>query len=203
MKKLFLLVFMVIMTTAAFGQEKMNLVSGGFEVLKDQTEVKVELTFEDVLFMKENITETQYLENRKKQVLDNPKRGEKAWNMWITEWERYKKEEYINYFTKGLNKTYKDILFKKDSSAKYTLLLETKWIFPGWHAGLTMMTAEINGTVKLVETNNHSVVLAEVELNKFDRFVNNDEVVMEYGRIAGAYESAGRYLGKKIKKSLK
>ncbi|HCM32867.1 hypothetical protein [Chryseobacterium sp.] len=203
MKKLFLLVFMVIMTTAAFGQEKMNLVSGGFEVLKDQTEVNVELTFEDVLFMKENITETQYLENRKKQVLDNPKRGEKAWNMWITEWERYKKEEYINYFTKGLNKTYKDILFKKDSSAKYTLLLETKWIFPGWHAGLTMMTAEINGTVKLVETNNHSVVLAEVELNKFDRFVNNDEVVMEYGRIAGAYESAGRYLGKKIKKSLK
>ena len=203
MKKLFLLVFMVIMTTAAFGQEKMNLVSGGFEVLKDQTEVNVELKFEDVLFMKENITETQYLENRKKQVLDNPKRGEKAWNMWITEWERYKKEEYINYFTKGLNKTYKEILFKKDSSAKYTLLLETKWIFPGWHAGLTMMTAEISGTIKLVETNNHSVVLAEVELNKFDRFVNNDEVVMEYGRIAGAYESAGRYLGKKIKKSLK
>lgn len=194
---------MVIMTTAAFGQEKMNLVSGGFEVLKDQTEVNVELKFEDVLFMKENITETQYLENRKKQVLDNPKRGEKAWNMWITEWERYKKEEYINYFTKGLNKTYKEILFKKDSSAKYTLLLETKWIFPGWHAGLTMMTAEISGTIKLVETNNHSVVLAEVELNKFDRFVNNDEVVMEYGRIAGAYESAGRYLGKKIKKSLK
>ncbi|MGE8433691.1 hypothetical protein [Chryseobacterium joostei] len=203
MKKLFLLVFMVIMTTAAFGQEKMNLVSGGFEVLKDQTEVNVELTFEDVLFMKENITETQYLENRKKQVLDNPKRGEKAWDMWITEWERYKKEEYINYFTKGLNKTYKEILFKKDSSAKYTLLLETKWIFPGWHAGLTMMTAEISGTIKLVETNNHSVVLAEVELNKFDRFVNNDEIVMEYGRIAGAYESAGRYLGKKIKKSLK
>lgn len=203
MKKLFLLVFMVIMTTVAFGQEKMNLVSGGFEVLKDQTEVNVELKFEDVLFMKENITETQYLENRKKQVLDNPKRGEKAWNMWITEWERYKKEEYINYFTKGLNKTYKEILFKKDSSAKYTLLLETKWIFPGWHAGLTMMTSEISGTIKLVETNNHSVVLAEVELNKFDRFVNNDEMVMEYGRIAGAYESAGRYLGKKIKKSLK
>ena len=203
MKKLFLLVFMVIMTNAAFGQEKMNLVSGGFEVLKDQTEVNVELKFEDVLFMKENITETQYLENRKKQVLDNPKRGEKAWNMWITEWERYKKEEYINYFTKGLNKTYKEILFKKDSSAKYTLLLETKWIFPGWHAGLTMMTSEISGTIKLVETNNHSVVLAEVELNKFDRFVNNDEIVMEYGRIAGAYESAGRYLGKKIKKSLK
>ncbi|MFP3834283.1 hypothetical protein [Chryseobacterium sp. SIMBA_028] len=203
MKKLFLLVFMVMMTTAAFGQEKMNLVSGGFEVLKDQTEVNVELKFEDVLFMKENITETQYLENRKKQVLDNPKRGEETWKIWIAEWEKYKNEEYIRYFSKGLNKTYKESFFKKDISSKYTLLLETKWIFPGWHAGLTMMTAEISGTIKLVETSNHSVVLAEIELNKFDRFVNNDEAVMEYGRIAAAYESAGRYLGKKIKKSLK
>lgn len=202
MKKLMLLVLMI-MATTVFGQDRMKIIAGSLGVLKDQTEVNVELTFENVLLMKENITETQYLENRKKQVLDNPKRGEEAWKQWIAEWERYKSEEYSNYFAKGLNKTYKNIVFKKNSSAKYTLLLETKWVFPGWHAGLTMMTAEINGNIKLVETENPSVVLAEIELNKFDRFVNNPEYVMEYGRIAGAYESIGRYLGKEIKKSLK
>lgn len=201
MKKLLLLVFMIMMTTA-FGQEKMKVVSGNLNILKDQTEVNAELIFENVLLMKENITEAQYLENRKKQVLENPKRGEEAWKKWIEEWERYKKEEYIDYFVRGLNKSYKNISFKKDSPAKYTLLLETKWVFPGWHAGLTAMTAEISGTIKLVETNNPSVVLAEVELNKFDKFVNNKEFVMEYGRIAAGYESAGRYLGKQIKKSL-
>lgn len=201
MKKLLLLVFMIMMTTA-FGQEKMKVVSGNLNILKDQTEVNAELKFENVLLMKENITEAQYLENRKKQVLENPKRGEEAWKKWIEEWERYKKEEYIDYFVKGLNKSYKNISFKKDSPAKYTLLLNTKWVFPGWHAGLTAMTAEISGTIKLVETNNPSVVLAEVELNKFDKFVNNKEFVMEYGRIAAGYESTGRYLGKQIKKSL-
>ncbi|AZA78324.1 hypothetical protein EG347_12795 [Chryseobacterium sp. G0186] len=82
MKKLVLLVLMV-MATTIFGQERMRVTAGSLGVLKDQTEVNVELTFENVLLMKENITETQYLENRKKQVLDNPKRGEEAWKQWI------------------------------------------------------------------------------------------------------------------------
>ena len=202
MKKLFLLVFIVIMTTA-FGQEKMKIVAGSLGVLKDQAEVNVEVKFENVLFMKENITEAQYLENRKKQVLDNPKRGVEAWKKWIEEWEKYKNGYYADYFAKGLNKTYKTISFKKDTSAKYTLMIETNWIFPGWHAGLTAMTAEITGKIKLVETNNPSAVLAEIELKKFDKFVQNEEFVMEYGRIAAAYESTGRYLGREIKKSLK
>ena len=201
MKKLLLLVFFVMMTTV-FAQDKMKITSGNLIVLKDQTEVNVEVKFENVLFMKENITEVQYLGNRKKQVLENPKRGEEAWTKWIGQWEIYKRE-YVDYFAKGLNKTYKDISFKKDPSAKYTLLVETAWVFPGWHAGLTAMTAEITGKIKLIETNNPSKVLVEVELNKFDKFVKNDEFVMEYGRIAAAYESAGRYLGREIKKSLK
>lgn len=202
MRKLLLLAFMVMVTTV-FGQEKMKLVSGDFGVLKDQTDVNVEVKFENVLFMKENITEAQYLENRKKQVLDNPKRGEAAWNEWIGEWEKYKKEEYITRFMKGLNVSSKNILFRNDKPAKYTLILNTKWIFPGWHAGLVAMSTEISGNIQLVETDNPSVVLATVELNKYDRFVNTDVAVMEYGRIAAAYESMGRVLSRQIKRNLK
>lgn len=154
--------------------------------------------------MKENVTEEQYLENRKKDVIANPKRGEIGWQKWSAEWQRYKDEEYINYFTKGLNKAYKNISFKKDSpSSKYTILLETNWVFPGWHGGMVMMTAEITGKIKLIETNNPENVLAEAEFDKFDKFVNNKEIVMEYGRVAGAYESLGKYLGKEIKNAVK
>lgn len=183
--------------------QKMTVTSGNLNVLKDQTEVNVELRFDNVSMMKENFTEAQYLENRKKDLLANPKRGEAGWQKWNGEWQRYKNEEYINYFAKGLNKSYKKIAFKKESSAKYTLLLETNWVFPGWHGGMVVMTAEISGKIKLVETDNPSVILAEVDLNKFDRYVNNKEFVMEYGRVAGAYESIGRYLGREIKKALK
>lgn len=202
MKKLFLLFSLII--ALALNAQRIVIKSGSFSVLKDQTEVNVEFKFDDVLMMKENVTEEQYLENRKKDVLANPKRGEAGWQKWNGEWQRYKNEEYINYFTKGLNKSYKNISFKKDSlSSKYTLLLETNWVFPGWHGGMIVMTAEITGKIKLIRTNNPSNVLAEAEFNKFDKFVNNKEIVMEYGRIAGAYESLGKYLGKEIKNAVK
>lgn len=202
MKKLLLLVFLIFMTVA-FGQEKMELVSGDFQALKDQTEVNVELRFDNVLFMKENFTEAQYLENRKKDVLANPKKGEVEWKKWIGNWEEYKKVEYINNFVKGLGKYYKNITFKRDGSAKYTLIVDTKWLFPGWHGGMVVMDAQLSGVIKLVEAGNPSVVLAEVRLNKFDKFIQSKEEVMEYGRIATVYESAGRYLGREIKKSIK
>lgn len=188
---------------AAINAQKMTVISGDFKTLKDQTEVNVELKFDNVLMMKENFTEAQYLKNRKRDLLANPKRGEAGWQKWNGEWQRFKNEEYINYFVKGLNRSYKNITFKKESHAKYTLLLETDWVFPGWHGGMVVMTAEISGKIKLIETNNPSVVLAEVELNKFDKYVNNKEFVMEYGRVAGAYESIGKYLGREIKEAVK
>ncbi len=188
---------------AVINAQKMTVISGDFKTLKDQTEVNVQLKFDNVLMMKENFTEAQYLENRKKDLLANPKRGEAGWQKWNGEWQRFKNEEYINYFVKGLNRSYKNITFKKESQAKYTLLLETDWVFPGWHGGMVVMTAEISGKIKLIETNNPSVVLAEVELNKFDKYVNNKEFVMEYGRVAGAYESIGKYLGREIKEAVK
>ncbi|WP_185288745.1 hypothetical protein [Chryseobacterium lactis] len=202
MRKLLLLFFMM-MITAVFGQEKMKLVSGDFGVLKDQSVVNVELKFENVLFMKENITEAQYLENRKKQVLDNPKRGEAAWKEWSEEWEKYKKEDYIDRLLKGLNASSKQISFKKETPAKYTLILNTKWVFPGWHAGLIAMPTAMSGDIQLVETENPSVVLATVELNKYDRFSGMDVTVMEYGRLAAAYESIGKVLSRQIKRNLK
>lgn len=183
--------------------QNFKLASGSLAALKDQTEVNVELNFDNVLMMKENITEAQYLENRKNDLLANPKRGEAGWKKWSGEWEKYKKEEYIQYFLKGLNKSYKKIKFDTGNSAKYTIILDTKWVFPGWHAGLVGMTAEISGTIKLVETNNPSNVLAVIELEKFDKFVKNKEIVMEYGRIAAAYESAGKYVVKEMKKSFR
>ncbi len=201
MKKLLLVLFVSI-TMIANGQN-FKLASGSLAALKDQTEVNVELNFDNVLMMKENITEAQYLENRKQELLSNPKRGEAGWQKWSGEWEKYKKEEYIQYFLKGLNKSYKKIKFDTGSSAKYTIVLDTKWVFPGWHAGLVAMTAEISGTIKVVEAGNPSNVIAVIELEKFDKFVKNKEIVMEYGRIAAAYESAGKYFVKEMKKSFR
>jgi len=55
MKKLFLMFFLII--AAVINAQKMTVISGDFKTLKDQTEVNVELKFDNVLMMKENFTE--------------------------------------------------------------------------------------------------------------------------------------------------
>ena len=58
MKKLFLVLFLAI-TAFAFSQNKLLIQEGNFDFLKDQTEVNVQLKFNDVLFQAENYSEPQ------------------------------------------------------------------------------------------------------------------------------------------------
>lgn len=202
MNKLLLLVSIVI-TTSVFAQ-KIKIVSGNFEFLKDQTEVNVELKFDDLLLMKEKITETQYLENRKKEILENPKRGNDGWIKWNGEWERYKSTVYLDDFLKSVRSSRK-IQFKKDAKTKYTLIIDAKWIFPGWHGGFVMQPAILTADVRFVETDNPTVILLEMNANevvgKLPSGMSGD--VMEYDRISAAYQRLGRLLLPEINKGIK
>ena len=202
MKKLFLILFVSITTITS--AQKMGVVSGNFNFLKDQKEVNVELKFDNVLLMKEKITESQYLENRKEDVLANPKRGEEGWKKWSGEWERYKSSVYLEDFLKALNNS-KKIEFKRDAQAKYTLIVDTKWVFPGWHGGFVIQPAIMSATMRFVETANPTMTLLEISANevtgKVPTGMSSD--VMEYERISSAYEKIGRLLLKQINKGNK
>lgn len=202
MKKLLLLVLLMF-TTFAFAQ-KMKIVSGNFDFLKNESEVNVELKFDNVLLMKENITEAQYLENRKKDVLANPKRGKEGWEKWSGEWERYKSTVYLEDFLKELNNS-KKIEFKNGAQLKYTLFVDAKWIFPGWHGGFVIQPAVISATIRFAETANPTITLLEISVNevagKVPTGMSSD--VMEYERISSAYEKIGRLLLREINKGIK
>ncbi len=92
MKKLFLLLFAAI-TTATFAQNKINIESGNFDFLKDQTEVNVQFKFENPLFQADNYTEAQYLERRKTETL--AKKGEESWKEWDEEWKKHKESVFL------------------------------------------------------------------------------------------------------------
>lgn len=79
--------------------------------------------------------------------------------------------------------------------------MDTQWVFPGWHAGIVGQQAKLSGKLMFVETANPSNILLEIQLKEYDKYVMNDEYVMEYGRIAGAYEAVGKSVGKLIRKA--
>lgn len=199
MKKLLVVLFVAIFTTA-FSQE-LKIVSGNFDFLKDQTEVNVELKFDNALYQVENFTEAQYLERRKKEVL--AKKTEQDWQKWNEEWEKYKSSEYIQYFFKGINRKSKKVTFKNDIKAKYTLIIDAKWIYAGWHGGIIGQEAKLSSDMKFVETDNPSKIVMELKGDKVLGKPQNKAFVMEYGRIAGAYEATGKAIGKEIKKVIK
>lgn len=60
-------------------------------------------------------------------------------------------------------KTKTNITFQEGlAAAKYTLMVEAVWIFPGWDAYMMKQPAKVTTRIKLVETGNKSKVLAEL-----------------------------------------
>lgn len=188
--------------TTTFAQD-LTISSGNFNFLKDQAEVNVQIKMNDVLYQVENFTEEQYLAKRKEDVLSNRKRGEEGWQKWNEAWNRFKDTEYLDYLLKGINGKSKKVLFKKDAQGKFTLIIDSKWIYAGWHGGLIGQEAKLTSDITFVETENPTKVIMKLHGEKILGKPQNKDFVMEYGRIAGAYEATGKELGKLIKRGLK
>lgn len=201
MKKLFLLLMMAIATTT-FAQNQINFESGNFDFLKDQTEVNVQFIFDNATFHEKNLTEAQYLENRKTDIVK--KKGEDTWKEWSSQWEIFKSSRYNDFFLKGLNEKAKKIAFKTDVKTKYTLIIDSKWIYAGWYGGMIgSQPGKLSADLTFVETDNPSKVVMKLHADKVEGNKANKEFGWEYGRIAAAYEVTGRKLGKEIKAALK
>jgi len=148
------------------------------------------------------LTEAQYLEGRKADITN--RKGEKVWQNWTYQWENFKTSEYLTYFFKGINSKLKKLNFKNDVKAKYTLIIDAKWIYAGWYGGMIgSQEAKLTSTLIFVETDNPSNVIMKLQADKIQGKKMNKDFAWEYGRIAAAYEVTGKKLGIEIKKALK
>lgn len=201
MKKLLLLLFVAI-TILTFAQNKIDFEMGNFDFLKDQSEVNVQLIFDNAVYQEKNLTEAQYLENRKADI--TAKKNEEVWKNWMSQWDKFKTSEYLDYFLKGINGKSKKVIFKGDAKTKYTLIIDAKWIYAGWYGGMIgSQEAKLTADMKFVETDNPSKVVMKLKADKIGGKQMNKEFAWEYGRIAAAYEVTGKKLGKEIKEVIK
>ncbi|MBW7675069.1 hypothetical protein [Chryseobacterium chendengshani] len=202
MKKLFLILFFAVASTT-FGQNQINFVSGdNFDFLKDQTSINVQLKFDNAAYQEKNLTEAQYIENRKADI--SVRKSEKVWNNWIYQWDKFKTSEYLEYFFKGINAKTKKITFRNDITAKYTLIVNAKWVYAGWYGGMIgSQEAKLTADLLFVETDNPSHIIMKLQADKIQGKKENKDFSWEYGRIAAAYEITGKKLGAEIKKALK
>lgn len=195
--KNYLLTICLLLSILSFGQ-KIQVLSGNTDFLKDQKDINIELVFDNVKFYDENKTEAEYLEKREKDVLNNPKRGEKYWKEWLADWNENRETTFLDKFIKGTTKS-KKYNFVKNPDAKYTLIINSEWIYPGYHAGIAIEPAKLSTTLNFVETANPSTILLSIKSDKVKGTSGKNDFVMEYGRIASAFESTGKLLAKELK----
>jgi len=187
--------------SALMHAQKMKIVSGNYDFLKDQKELNLVMNFSDVKFYKENMDEAAYVLKREKEILDAGK-SNIEFEEWKQDWQHFKRTVFTNKFLASMNKNTSIVTSINNNDAKYTLQVETVWIYPGWYAGVMAQPSKVSTILKFVETLNPTVVLLEIESKEApgDNFVgvpnNND-------RIAEGYAKTAKTLAKKISKKVK
>jgi hypothetical protein len=161
MKKYFTLLALCI-CTATFAQ-KMKIKTGGFDFLIDQKEVNVAFVYDNMTLLKKNLPEEQYLIEHSAELEEkSPGKGE----TWQKSWAAARELTWQPKFLELMNRYFYDdhgIVFKEGlSNAKYTLIVETVWLYPGWDAGVMKQPAKVTTNLKFVATASKDTILVEV-----------------------------------------
>lgn len=202
MKKVVVLALLI--TTSIVSAQKMEIIKGDFGFLNNQKVVNVEFDYSNLKLMKENKTEAQYISDR---VADLNEKNKGVGDVWKKKWEGTKiaiwNPKFLELVNIVLVKKKKELSFQEDlKSAKYTLIVEATWIFPGWDAMVMKQPAKVSTNLKFVETENRSNVLLEIATKEApgDQWGNN---FSNESRIGEGFAKTGKSLAGFILKNTK
>lgn len=198
MKKL---VIAFLIFSSAMSAQDIKVLSGDFNFLKDQKEINVEFDYSKFTMMKEKKTEAQYVEDR---VKDLNTKSKGTGDIWKKKWGSAKEliwsPKFLELMLVIFTKDKKEVSFQEGlTTAPYTLIVETVWIYPGWDAGIMKQPAKVSTNLRFVETNNKSNVLLEVSSEEApgDQWGNN---FSNESRIGEGYAKTAKTLAKLILK---
>lgn len=180
--------------------QKIKVVSGNFEFLKDQKDVNVEFDYREMTFYNENISESEYVKRREKEIGDN--KGEAESKRWREDWEDCKNRVFVNKFLTLVNENPR-LKFDKNPNAKYTLIVQTEWIYPGWFAAVMAQKAKVSTQLRFVETKDRSKSLLVISSDKAPGDIAFVGVPNNNDRMAEGYAKTGKTLGKLLERNVK
>lgn len=199
MKKLVLFSFALLTITLGYAQ-KMKVVEGGFDFIKDQKEINVEFVYDNMKILKKNLTNEQYMEEHAAELEEKTRgKGERWKKTWIGSRETIYAPKFLELMNRYLEKK-KGVYFAENlKDAKYTLIVETVWVYPGWNAAVMRQPAKVSTVLKFVETANRENVVLEIKSkhapgNKFGGTFSNED------RLGEGYAKTGKSLAKLILK---
>ncbi|MBQ4821321.1 hypothetical protein [Aquimarina sp. MMG016] len=200
MKKLLVLTLLMA-TTASFGQKKLE---GSIKNLKGIAEYNLVFDYENLKVHKFD-TEEEFLKDKmdkREEKHPGEGRGEKFKKSWFADRENLYEPKYIESF----NKRFKKQEVKVDKgleSAKYTMLVKTTWIYPGYNVGVMKQPSKVNATITVYETANPDNVLCSVAYKNMPGATFGGGDYNSGIRIAESYAKLAKEMAKYIIKKAK
>lgn len=202
MKKTVIMLVLLLFVSVTFAQ-KFKDEKGKISVLKGQKVVNLQYDYSNLKLMKENLTEAEYIENRKKDLNEKTSgegdRWEKKWNSAREVFWQPKFEQLLAETATSSTK----IKFQEGAAdAKYTLLVDVIWLYPGWDIAMMKQSAKVNTILKIVDSADPTKVLYEVTSLEApgDQWGSN---FSNESRIGEGFAKTAKSFGKLISKELK
>ena len=198
MKKITLIAFLLV-SSLGIAQD-MKVIKGDYKFLNGAKELNVEFNYSDLKLMKDNLTNEEYVSKRASELNEKTKGNG---DVWRKKWATSREAIWGPKFLELMNKVYgseKDVTIQEDlKSAKYTLIVDVVWIYPGWDAAVMKQKAKVSLNYRFVETANKSNVLLEIKSEEApgDQWGNN---FSNESRIGEGFAKSGKSLGKEIVK---
>ena len=195
MKKL---LFIFLIASGICSAQRYNIVSGSFKSLKEISEYNMVFDYSQMQIHGFG-SEEAYLEDKMKKRETREGSAEMFRNEWFGFRESKYEPAFINYLNDKLNK--EGVSAGKNPAAKYTMKVNSTWLYPGYGIGIGGEPSKISATISVYETQNPAVILLEVE---FDKSIGLENInYNDLGdRISGAYEKLAKNLVLQLKRIL-
>ncbi len=192
---------MLLVSFTSFGQ-KFTILDGDFKFLENQKKINVVFKYDNLKLLKENKSESEYVAERKDEL---NKKTPGVGDTWQKKWESSKESMWETNFMDLLAKTAtskKGIVFGENlKDAKYTLVVNAVWIYPGWDAGVMKQHAKVTTELVFAETANPAGVVLKIKSENApgDQWGSN---FSNESRIGEGFEKTAKTLGNRIVKEL-
>ncbi|MCK9422835.1 MAG: hypothetical protein M0Q38_09565 [Bacteroidales bacterium] len=200
MKKAGILLLMGIFMLTTINIFAQKLKSGDVKMLKGQTVLNLQYDYSNIAVGKYKV-EKEYVANRTE---DMNKKKPGSGDQWAEAWVNDRKARFQPMFETNFNAKLSDfgVIAKEGATdAKYTLIIRTTFVEPGFNVGITRKNAYIDMTVEIIETAAPDKVLADIEMKGLQS-VNMMGYDFDTGvRIQSCYDRGGDYLGKFLVKN--
>ena len=175
--------------------QEVDIIKGSLAFLKDEKTINIEFTYEKMTV--DGNKEADFIKDKTAQY--NTKEAGTG-TTWAIKWQEDKGMRFAPKFILG----YTNLSgMTVDSTAKYTLIFNTKAMEPGYSVGVSKRNAGIDGTVTIVETANRSKILAKLSVERPGENMFRGAAFDAGSRIADAYYLSGQKVGKFVKKMMK